>query len=417
MEKRLKRRAEVDLTEFYPGGKRARKDCPYLGQIKRQALDFDFEKQCSETLSPLNPYACLTCGRYFQGKGKSTPAYTHSLEEQHHVYISLTDCTIWCLPDNYEVEDASLNDVKYNLQPHFTPELIGRLDSLSARALDGTEYLPGCLGLNNLKRTDFVNVALQALCRVKPIRDFCLLSPPSSSSSDGLFGRFAELVKKIWNPKNFKGHVSPHELLQAIVDASGKRFKIGEQRDPMQFLVWFFNALSDSLGSKKKTVIEEAFQGQLSVLGEEGAPRETKFFYLSLDLPQTPLFKDQHSALQQVGLTELLAKYRGGKYVLKTLPPYLLIQVKRFTKNQFFEEKNNTIVNFPLRNLDFSDILPASYDLIANVVHEGKPDSGTYRAQVRHGEEWYDIQDLHVNKILPQQVTVSECYLLLFERQ
>jgi U4/U6.U5 tri-snRNP-associated protein 2 len=40
--------------------------------------------------------------------------------------------------------------------------------------------------------------------------------------------RFAELVKKIWNPKNFKGHVSPHELLQAISIASEKRFKIGE---------------------------------------------------------------------------------------------------------------------------------------------------------------------------------------------
>jgi U4/U6.U5 tri-snRNP-associated protein 2 len=48
-----------------------------------------------------------------------------------------------------------------------------------------------------------------------------------------------------------------------------------------------------------------------------------------------------------------LAKFRGGKYVLKALPPYLLIQVKRFTKNQFFDEKNNTIVNFPLKNLDF----------------------------------------------------------------
>jgi U4/U6.U5 tri-snRNP-associated protein 2 len=45
--------------------------------------------------------------------------------------------------------------------------------------------------------------------------------------------RFAELVKKIWNPKNFKGHVSPHELLQAISIASEKRFKIGEQKDPI----------------------------------------------------------------------------------------------------------------------------------------------------------------------------------------
>ena len=43
-----------------------------------------------------------------------------------------------------------------------------------------------------------------------------------------LFVKFSDLIKKIWNIKNFKGHVSPHELLQAISEASDKRFKIGE---------------------------------------------------------------------------------------------------------------------------------------------------------------------------------------------
>lgn len=69
----------------------------------------------------------------------------HSLEEQHHVYIALQGegaCKIWCLPDNYEVEDASLNDIKYNLMPQFTPELIEKLDKdpVMSRALDGTEF-------------------------------------------------------------------------------------------------------------------------------------------------------------------------------------------------------------------------------------------------------------------------------------
>ena len=45
--------------------KRSRKDCPYLGQIKRHMLDFDFEKLCSVTLSNLNVYSCLVCGKYF----------------------------------------------------------------------------------------------------------------------------------------------------------------------------------------------------------------------------------------------------------------------------------------------------------------------------------------------------------------
>jgi len=29
-----------------------------------------------------------------------------------------------------------------------------------SRALDGTDYLPGCIGLNNIKNTDYVNVIL-----------------------------------------------------------------------------------------------------------------------------------------------------------------------------------------------------------------------------------------------------------------
>lgn len=32
-----------------------------------------------------------------------------------------------------------------------------------------------------------------------------------------------------------------------------------------------------------------------------------------------------------------------------------MIHIKRFTKNDFFVEKNPTIVNFPIKNLDLSD--------------------------------------------------------------
>ena len=35
--------------------------------------------------------------------------------------------------------------------------------------------MPGCVGLNNLKLTDFANCVIQLLARVRPLRDFCLL--------------------------------------------------------------------------------------------------------------------------------------------------------------------------------------------------------------------------------------------------
>ena len=111
-------------------------------------LDFDMEKQCSVSLSTHNVYCCLVCGKYFKGKGEQTLAYLHSLmpehsaasdrvttshsDSQHNVFIGLTGDTkgrVFCLPDNYEVIDASLNDIKYNLQPLFTKELIAKLDA------------------------------------------------------------------------------------------------------------------------------------------------------------------------------------------------------------------------------------------------------------------------------------------------
>ena len=152
------------------------RDCPYLGTIKRHLLDFDFEKVCSISLTNLNVYACLICGKYFQGRGISTHAYAHSLEQDHHMFINLNDQKIYSLPDGFEVIDNSLNDIKFNLKPSFSKPDIAKLDAevLLSKALDATEYIPGCIGLNNIKRTDYVNVIIQALCRVSTLRNFFL---------------------------------------------------------------------------------------------------------------------------------------------------------------------------------------------------------------------------------------------------
>ena len=86
------------------------------------------------------------------------------------------------------------------------------------------------------------------------------------------------------------------------------------------------------------------------------------------------------------------------------------------------------IVNFPLRDLDLKELVasPAGvdkpqmiYDLVGSVIHTGKADSGTYKVQAIHepSQEWHDIQDLLVDQIMPQQVTVSESYILLFKKR
>ncbi len=68
----------------------------------------------------------------------------------------------------------------------------------------------------------------------------------------------------------------------------------------------------------------------------------------------------------------------------------------------------------------FQDI-PTRYDLIANIVHEGKPDKGTYKIHIlqKATETWYELQDLHVwtTETMAQLVALSETYIQIYERK
>ena len=78
-----------------------RHKCPYLDTVNRSYLDFDFEKVCSISLSNMNVYCCLVCGKFFQGRGKNTHAHTHSVQAFHHVFMNLHNAKIYCLPGTY----------------------------------------------------------------------------------------------------------------------------------------------------------------------------------------------------------------------------------------------------------------------------------------------------------------------------
>lgn len=59
--------------------------------------------------------------------------------------------------------DSSLDDIKYVLNPTFTIKQINSLDTDTklSRAIDSTMYMPGIVGLNNIKANDYCNVILQ----------------------------------------------------------------------------------------------------------------------------------------------------------------------------------------------------------------------------------------------------------------
>jgi U4/U6.U5 tri-snRNP-associated protein 2 len=169
--------------------------------------------------------------------------------------------------EGYEVDDPCLDPIRAVLAPRFDRSRIAALDSDKrwARSLDGEPFVPGIVGLNSLGgRTDFANAVLQSLARVGPLRDF-FLEPRNyaHAASSALVCRFGDFLRRAWNDRAFRGHVSPHELMVAVERASGGRFSPGgggggggggkrgkggaQQRsastDAAAFLVWLVNAL------------------------------------------------------------------------------------------------------------------------------------------------------------------------------
>ena len=153
------------------------------------------------------------------------------------------------------------------------------------------------------------------------------------SGKPELVQRFSILVRKIWNPRAFKSHVSPHELLQEISLRSNKRFTLTQQSDPVDFLSWFLNNLHLTLGGSKTkpgtSIVQKVFQGKLKVESqqitakadagdrlrfEEAAEVKvdiSRFLMLTLDLPAAPLFQDEldRNIIPQVSRTPSQAPY------------------------------------------------------------------------------------------------------------
>jgi U4/U6.U5 tri-snRNP-associated protein 2 len=164
----------------------------------------------------------------------------------------------YVLPDGYKVSDPSLTSILNVLNPRFTSSQIARLSHLPEVSYDlaSSPYLPGYVGLNNIKANDYLNVIVHSLLHVPPLRDF-LLNPNTpqlqvEAKPTELVRRFSELAKKVWNPQLFKAQVSPHEFLQEVTLASAGRFKITEQGDPIEFMSWLLNKLHKDLGGSKK---------------------------------------------------------------------------------------------------------------------------------------------------------------------
>ncbi|XP_026189028.1 ubiquitin carboxyl-terminal hydrolase 11 [Mastacembelus armatus] len=117
------------------------------------------------------------------------------------------------------------------------------------------------------------------------------------------------------------------------------------------------------------------------------------------------------------------------KLDLWSLPEVLIIHLKRFSYTKFTREKLDSIVEFPLRDLDFSACLlrknlsngePLSrYDLIAVSNHYGGLRDGHYTSYAKNKDngQWYYFDDSKVTYAREDQIVTNAAYVLFYHRQ
>lgn len=114
------------------------------------------------------------------------------------------------------------------------------------------------------------------------------------------------------------------------------------------------------------------------------------------------------------------------KFDLWNSPRILVVHLKRFSyRNKYFREKLETLVHYPLRDLDLSRHIigpktPAPiYDLYAVSNHYGGMGGGHYTAYAlnKGTNKWYKFDDSYVTEIDESQVVSSSAYVLFYRRR
>mmetsp|Transcript_45094 Transcript_45094/g.107193 ORF Transcript_45094/g.107193 Transcript_45094/m.107193 type:complete len:838 (-) Transcript_45094:153-2666(-) len=293
---------------------------------------------------------------------------------------------------------------------------------------------PGLLGLKNLGNSCYMNSTLQLLLGLPEVKSrYCdeamqIRKSTTQEPPEDLVGQVAKLTNALNTGRyapplkegedeedNLQARVAPH-MFKALIGKNHPEFSSGRQQDAAEFVQYFLDQLSrverTALGSRLETGKSTANMFEFAIeekLQENGAQARVKYMRNRHNMLPLPVKLDDADNLEEVtaskkpkiegkegGATEevrpvipferCLERFAaaedgisfGGTTVSKssrvaTMPPYLLIQVQRYTLNeQWVPTKLDCRVTMPqvlnLEHLRARGLQPGETEL---------PDSGS----------------------------------------
>ncbi|XP_026142702.1 ubiquitin carboxyl-terminal hydrolase 8 isoform X1 [Carassius auratus] len=333
---------------------------------------------------------------------------------------------------------------------------------------------PLLTGLRNLGNTCYMNSILQCLCNTVAMADYfnrnIYQDDINRANILGHKGEVAEefsvIMKALWSGQ-YK-MISPQDFKGTICKINN-RFSSYEHQDSQELLLFLMDGLHEDLNKADKrrgykeedidhlddvsaaelawskhkllneSIIVALFQGQFKSTVQcmscqhKSRTFET-FMYLTLEMTSSSKCSLQ-DCLKLFSKEERLTDsnrfycrrcktHRDAikKMQIWKLPPILLVHLKRFKYDGRWREKLQTLVDFPLDNLDLSQYVIGpkhnlkKYNLYAVSNHYGGLDGGHYTAYCKNPlkQRWFKFDDHEVSDVSASSVRSAAAYIFFY---
>ncbi|KEP52774.1 ubiquitin carboxyl-terminal hydrolase [Rhizoctonia solani 123E] len=361
----------------------------------------------------------------------------------------------------------------------------------------------GMSGLRNMGNTGYMNSVLQCLSGTVPLTRFFtdrrwhhevnMMNPLGTRGE--LANAFYALLRDMW--QGDLPYLTPVPFRKSIC-AHARQFAGSEQHDAQEFLLFLLDGLHEDLNRiivkpqfeeltpereaelermpkqlagahewarykrRNDSIVVDYFQGQFCnqmqcLTCGQTSTTYNAFLNLSVPIPAakgvTRLPLDE--CIKALVGREVMdnedawhcprcktARRAAKQLTFSRMPPVLIIHLKRFSFKGPFTDKLETLVEFPLKDLDLTNYMPPpltpnmdkdglerfspqdpraqippyKYELYGVANHFGSLSSGHYTAFVKSRGKWMYCDDSRITPAEPKEVVGKPAYILFYKR-